>query len=42
MVPARSVRVPGPTWTAAKHRASKDGTTVSEVVQRLLMEYAAS
>lgn len=35
----RGIRVPDDVWDAAKARAERDGTTVSEVVRRYLARW---
>lgn len=37
--PMRGIRVSDKLWNAAKRRAAKDETTVTEVIKRALMEY---
>lgn len=36
----RGVRIPDAVWDAAKARAAREGTTVSEVVRRYLARWA--
>lgn len=40
--PHRSVRVPDKVWEKAKRRAASRGETMSEVIRRLLEDYASS
>lgn len=38
--PRRSVRVPDPVWEKAKKKATKRGETMSDVIRRVLQQYA--
>lgn len=38
----RSVKVPEPTWIAARYKAEQEGKLISEVVIELLFGYASS
>lgn len=37
--PARTIRVPGPLWDAAKAKAGERGEPLSEVIRRALERY---
>jgi hypothetical protein len=38
--PKRNIRVPDDPWFAAKRRARRNGTTVSDLVREFLTDYA--
>lgn len=40
--PHRTIRVPDPLWTAAQLRATRDGTTLSDILRGMLERYAAN
>ena len=39
--PHRSVRVPDKVWDKAKQKATRQGETMSELIRRLLEDYAS-
>lgn len=40
--PHRTIRIPDTLWTAAQLRATRDGTTLSDVIRIALEHYAAT